>query len=156
MLREKHPMKLSSEQSHKYLCPFNWLCTEKKHKLCCSEFCKNLPAHTHCENTMKHQLLDNLFRPQLSQVRLERGRDFKRIYSATFEKFREQTARSHESRNRFKLGHHLEFGQEVLYENHRKDLSKSQKLQQRRLGPFAVTKRVTSTIYQVQDDHDPT
>ena len=32
----------------------------------------------------------------------------------------------------------------------------SQKLQQRRLGPFTVTKRVTNTTYQIQDDKDPT
>ena len=53
------------------------------------------------------------------------------------------------------MGQHLEVGQKVLYENHRQDLSKSQKLQQRRLGPFTVTKRVTNTTYQIQDDKDP-
>ena len=56
-----------------------------KHKLCCSEFCKDLPSHSHSENSLKNQLLDNLLRPQLSQALLERERDFKRIYSATFE-----------------------------------------------------------------------
>ena len=86
---------------------------------------------------------------------MDRERDFKRIYSSTFERCREQTARSHAYTNRFKLGHHLDVGQKVLYENHRQDLSKSQKLQQRRLGPFTVTKRVTSTTYQIQDDKDP-
>ena len=54
------------------------------------------------------------------------------------------------------MGQHLEIGQKVLYENHRQDLSKSQKLQQRRLGPFTVTKRVTNTTYQIQDGKDPT
>ena len=44
----------------------------------------------------------------------------------------------------------------VLYENHRRDLSKSQKLQQRRLGPFTVKKRVTKTTYQIKDDKYPT
>ena len=44
----------------------------------------------------------------------------------------------------------------VLNENPRQDHSKSQKLQQRRLGPFTVTKRVTNTTYQIQDDKDPT
>ena len=127
-----------------------------KHKLCCSEFCKDLPSHSHSENSLKNQLLDNLLRPQLSHALLERERDFKRIYSATFERHREQTARSHAYRNRFKLGQHLKIGQKVLYENHRQDLSKSQKLQQRRLGPFTVTKRVTNTTYQIQDDNDPT
>ena len=54
------------------------------------------------------------------------------------------------------MGHHLDIGQKVLYENHRQDLSKSQKLQQRRLGPFTITKRITNTTYQIQDDKDPT
>ena len=127
-----------------------------KHKLCCSQFCRDLPSHSHSENNMKNQPLDNLLKPQLSQTFLERKRDFKRIYSATLERCREQTARSHAYRNRFKLGHHLDIGQKVLYENHRQDLSKSQKLQQRRLGPFTVTKRITNTTYQIRDDKDPT
>ena len=127
-----------------------------KHKLCCSDFCKNLPCHSPNENNLKNQLLDNLLRPQLSHALLEREREFKRIYSATFERCRKQTAGSHAYRNRFKLRQHLQIGQKVRYENHRQDLSKSQKLQQRRLGPFTVTKRVTNTTYQIQDDKDPT
>ena len=87
---------------------------------------------------------------------MERKRDFKRIYSATFERCWEQTVRSQAYRNRFKLGQHLEIGQKVLYENHRQDLSKSQKVQQRRLVPFTVTKEITNTTYQIQDDKDPT
>ena len=126
-----------------------------KHKLCCSEFCEDLPSHSHSENNIKNQLLDNLLKPQLCQTLMERERDFKRIYSATFERCSEQTARSHAYRNRFKLGHHLDLGQKVLYENHRQDLSKSQKLQQRWLGPFTVTKRITITTYQIQNDKDP-
>ena len=126
-----------------------------KHKLCCSEFCKDLPPHSHSENSLKNQLLDNLLRPQLSHALLERERDFKKIYSATFERCCEQTARSNAYRNRFKLGQHLEIGQKVVYENHRQDLSKSQKLQQRRLGPLTVTKRITNTTYQIHDDKDP-
>ena len=116
-----------------------------KQKLCCSEFCKVLPSHSHSENSLKNQLLDNLLRPQLSHALLERERDFERIYSATFERCREQTARLHAYRNRFKLGQHLEIGQKILYENHRQDLSKSQKFQQRRLRRFTVIKRVTNT-----------
>ena len=127
-----------------------------KHKLCCSEFCKDLPSHSHSANSLKNQLPDNLFRPQLSHALLERERDFKRIYSTTFERCREQTSRSHAYRNRFKLGQHLKIGQKVLFKNHRQDFSKSQKLQQRRLGPFTVTKRVSNTTYQIQDDKDPT
>ena len=127
-----------------------------KHKLCCSKFCENLPSHSHSENSLKNELLDNLVQPQLSQALLERERTFKQIYSPNFDRCREQTARSHAYRNRFKLGHHLEIGQKVLYENHKEDLTRSQKLQQRRLGPFTVTKRITNTTYQIQDDKDPT
>ena len=54
------------------------------------------------------------------------------------------------------MGHHLEIGQKVPYENHKQDITRSQKLQQRRLGPFTVTKRITNTTYQIQDDRDPT
>ena len=127
-----------------------------KHKFCCSQFCKDLPSRSHSENNLKNQLLDNLLRPQLSQALLERDRDFKRTNSATLERFREQTTRSHAYRNRFKVGEHLEIGQKFCYENHCRDLSKSQKFQQRRLGPFTVTKRVTNTTYQIQEDKDPT
>ena len=130
------------------------LCSNK-HKLCCSEFCEELPSHSHSENNLKIHLSDKLLRPQLSHALLEREREFKRIYSATFERCREETARSNDYRNRFKLGQHLQIRQKVLYENHRQDLSKSQKLQQRRLGPFTKTKRVTNTTYQNQVDKDP-
>ena len=127
-----------------------------KHKLCCFEFCKDLPFHSHKENNLKNQLLGNLLRPQLSLALLGRKGDFKRIYSATSEKCREQTARSHAYRNRYKPGQHLEIGKEVLHKNHRQNLSKSHETQQRRLRPFAVTKRATNTTYQIQDDKDPT
>ena len=56
-----------------------------KHKLCCSDVSRNLLSHSHSENNLKKQLLDNLLRPQLSHALLERERDFKGIYSATFE-----------------------------------------------------------------------
>ena len=127
-----------------------------KHKLCCSEFCKVLPPHSHKENNLKNQLLENLLCPQFSQALLEQKRDFKRISSTTSEWCQEQTARSHAYRNRFKLGQHLQIGQEVLHECHRHDLSKSQKFQQRRLRPFAVTNWVTNTTYQIHDEKDRT
>ena len=85
---------------------------------------------------------------------LDRERDLKRIYSSTFERCRKQTARSHAYRSRVKLGYQLDVGQKILCENHRQDLSKSQKLQQRRLGPFTVTKRIPSSTYQIQDNKD--
>ena len=99
----------------------------KKHRLCCSKICEDLPSHSRSENSLKNELLDNLFQPQLSQALLERERTFKQIYSSTFERCRERTARSHAYRNSFKLGHHLEIGQKVLNENHKQDLTRSQK-----------------------------
>ena len=127
-----------------------------KHKLFCSKSCKNIPSHSNSENNLKNQILHNLFRPQLSHALLEQQRYFERISSAIFERCREQTARSHADRNRFKLGQHLDTRQKVLYENDRQDLSRSRTLQQRRLGPFTVTKLVTNTSYQIRDDKDPT
>ena len=46
-----------------------------KHKLCCSEFCTDLPSYTHDENSTKNELLQNLLRPQLSQALLDRERE---------------------------------------------------------------------------------
>ena len=66
-----------------------------KHKFCCSEFCKDLPSHSHSDNNLKNLFLDNFLRRKLLQVLLERERDFERIYSATSERCREKTARSH-------------------------------------------------------------
>ena len=126
------------------------------HKLCGSDIWKYLPSHSHSENSLKNQLLENLIRPQPSHALLEQKRDFKIIYSATFEVCPEQRPRSHAYRNQFKLGQHLVIGRKVLYENHRQDLSKSQKLQQKQFGPFTVTKRVTNTTYQIQNDKDAT
>ena len=82
----------------------------KKHKFCCSEFSRDLPCHSHGENNLKNHLVDNVCRPKFSQALLEQKRAFKRFYCATFERCREQTARSHAYRNWFKLGQHLEIG----------------------------------------------
>ena len=43
-----------------------------------------------------------------------------------------------------------------MYKNHRQDLSKSQKHQQRRLGRFIMTKQITNATYQIQDDRELT
>ena len=82
--------------------------------------------------------------------------DFKRIYSAHFERCREKSTKSHAYRKRFRLGQHFDVGQEVLHENDRHKLSKSQKLQHRRLSFFTVTKRITNRTYQIQNDSDHT
>ena len=108
------------------------------------------------ENNLQNELLDNPLQLQLSQALLEREWTFKHFYSPTFERCRDQTARSHAYCNRFNLGHHLAVGQKVFHKKHKQDLKCSQKLQQRRLGAFTVTKRLTNTTYQIQDDTDPT
>ena len=54
------------------------------------------------------------------------------------------------------MGHHVEIGQKVLYENHKQEFTRRQKFQQRRLGPFTVTKLIANTAYQIQDDKHPT
>ena len=126
-----------------------------KQELCCSTLCKDLTSHSHSETNLKNELLANLLQQQLSQGLLERERTFKQIYSSTFERCPEQTARSHAYRNRIKLGHHLAVGQKVLYENQKQDLPRNEKLQQRRLGHFTITKRIINTTHQIQDDKNP-
>ena len=106
-----------------------------EHKLCCSESCKELPPHSHSDNILKNQLLDNLLRPHLSRSLSERKRDFKRFY---FRNVSRAEARSHAYRNRIKLGQYIEIGQKILYPNSRQDLSNSRKIQQQRLGPFQL------------------
>ena len=85
-----------------------------KHKFCYSEFWRDLSSHSHSENNLEKHLLNNSLRPKLSQALMEREGDFKRIYSAAFERCREQTARSHAYGNRFKLRQHLEIGEKFF------------------------------------------
>ena len=94
----------------------------EKHKLWCSEFCTDFPPHTYDKNSTKNDLLQKLLRPKFSQALLYPARDFKRINFSSFEQCQEQRPHSHAYRNRFKLGNHLNIGQNVLYENHRQDL----------------------------------
>ena len=148
-------MKLSLGPNHKFQCRTSWSFIGRNTKLSVLTSVSTSPSLSLREQ-LKKELLDYLFQPQLSQALLEREPTFKLIYSSTFERCGEQTARSHAYRNRFKLGHHLEIGQKVLHENHKQDLTRSQKLQQRKLGPFTVTKRITNTTYQFQDDNDTT
>ena len=110
-----------------------------------------MPPHTHDEN----ELLQKILRPELSQVLLDRERDFNCNHFPTFERCREQTTHYHAYTNRFKLGPHLDNGQKVLCGRHPQALSKNQKLQQRSLGPITVIKPKTSITYQTQDDKGP-
>ena len=48
-----------------------------EHKLCCFEFCTDLPPDTHDEIFLKNELLQKPLRPQLSQALLDRERDLK-------------------------------------------------------------------------------
>ena len=82
-----------------------------EHELCFSDFCMDLPSHSHSEKNLKNQLLDKLLQPQDSHALLERKRDLKRNYSAIFERSLEHTARSQASGNRFKLAQHFDIGQ---------------------------------------------
>ena len=105
-LKKPH-MKLSSGLNRRFLCPSSWDLIRNKHQLCCSNICRDLPPHSHCENSVKNAFMDNLLQPQLYQALLERERTSKQIFSSTFERCREQTTRSHAYRDRFKLRHHL-------------------------------------------------
>ena len=67
-----------------------------KHKFCCSNFCKDLPSHSHSQNSLKNEFLDNLLQPHLLQALLEKERTFKHIYSFTFERCREKRIRPHD------------------------------------------------------------
>ena len=126
-----------------------------KNKRCTSEFCKDLPPHAHSEDGLSNPKLNKLLRPQLSQELLRRESDFKQIYSSTYQRARQQTAKAHEYRNKFKLGKPLAIGQKVLFENHKIDLTKSQKLKHLRLGPFTVVEQITATTYKIQEDSNP-
>ena len=57
-----------------------------EHKICCSEFCKDLPSHAHSENNLGNQLLDIFLQPQRSHALLERERDLKRISYSTIQR----------------------------------------------------------------------
>ena len=126
-----------------------------KNKQCRSEYCEELQPHTHSKNQLPNKSLDRLLRPQLSDELIARENDFKRIYSSTYQRCRQITSKAHEYRNRFKLGRPINIGQKVFLENHTADLSRSQKLKQLHIGPFTVTKQITNTTYEIQEDANP-
>ena len=99
--------------------------------------------------SIKFELLNNFLRPQLSQALLDEELDFRRNCSSLPELWPEQTTRAYACRKKLQVGHHLEVGQKLFYEAQRQDSSKMQKLQQRRLGSFAVSKWITSHTYQI-------
>ena len=125
-----------------------------KNERCRSEYCEGLKLHTHSENQLLNKSLDRLLRPQLSQL-IARENNFKRIYSSTYQRCRQITSKAHEYRNRFKLGRSINIGQKVFLENHSADLSISQKLKQLHVSPFTVTKQITNTTYEIQENANP-
>ena len=127
-----------------------------KDKKCQSEFCDGLQSHTHSENSLPNNSLNHLLRPQLSDELLKRENEFKRIYSATYQRCRQITSKTHEHRNRYKFGRPISTGQKVFLQNHAQDLTKSQKLKQLRIEPFTVTKRITNTTYEYEKTLIPT
>ena len=51
-----------------------------RHKLCCSEFCTDLPPHTHDENSTKNELLQKLLRPTLAGSVTSRARFYTNLF----------------------------------------------------------------------------
>ena len=85
-----------------------------KHNLCKSEFCAGLQSHTHCENSLPNNSLNRLFQQQLSDEILKREQEFKQIYSSAYQRFCHITSKTHEHRNRLKLGRPTSAGQKVF------------------------------------------
>ena len=79
----------------------------------------------------------------------------KRIYSSTYQRFRQITSKAHEYRNRFELGRPINIGQKLFLKNRTAHLSRSQKLKQLRVCPFTVTKQMTNTTYELREDANP-
>ena len=121
-------------------------------KNCISEYCSELPPHTHCSYSCKNEKIDNLLQNRLSSTVLQRENEFKKIYVSTYTRCRQVTNRAHYYRNRFKLGKAIPIGNKVLLENHSKNLLKSKKLQELRSGPYTVVRQITNTTYEIQDD----
>ena len=97
-------------------------------KNCISQYCQDLPSHTHCKNSCKNKKVDNLLQNRLSNAVLQRETDFKNIYCNTYTRCRQVTNKAHEYRNRFKLGRPISIGSKVLLENHSISLLLSKKL----------------------------
>ena len=101
-----------------------------------SEYCEGLKPHKHSENQIPNKPLHRLLRPQLSDEYIAREKDYKRIYSSTYQRCCQITSKAHEYRNQFILGKPIHIGQKVFLENHTADFNKSQKLEQLRVWPF--------------------
>ena len=121
-------------------------------KKCTSEYCSNLPPHSHSEGTCNNKKIEKLSQNRLSNEMLKRENTFRTIYSNTYTKCRQTTNKAHKYRNIFKLGKPIPEGRKVLLENHSKGLLKSKKLQELRSGPYTVQRMLTNTTYEIQHD----
>ena len=118
-----------------------------------SQYCQDLPSHTHCKNSFKKEWVESLLQNRLSNTVLQRETDFKNIYCNTYTRCRQVTKKTNEYRNRFKLGRQpISIGSRVLLENNIKSLLISKKLQSLRSSPYTVTKHITNTTYEIQGD----
>ena len=65
-------------------------------------------------------------------------------------------SKTHEHRNRFKLGRPISVVQKVFLENHAQVLTKSQKLKRRlRKGPFTKTQQISNATNKILEDVNP-
>ena len=71
---------------------------------CKSEYCSNLPPHSHNEETCNNKKIEELLQNRLSNKMLKRDNTFKTIYSNIYTKCRQTTNKAHKDRNRFELG----------------------------------------------------
>ena len=65
-------------------------------KNCISQYCQDLPSHTHCKNSFKNEKVDNLLQNRLSNTILQRETDLKIIYCNTYTLCRRVTNKAHE------------------------------------------------------------
>ena len=77
---------------------------------CISEYCEDLPLHTHCENSSKNEKVDKLLQNRLSSTILQREHEFKNLYSKPYTRSRQITNKAHEYKNRFKLDNPIKIG----------------------------------------------
>ena len=121
-----------------------------------SESCDRLQSHTHSENNLPKISLNWLLRPELSDELLKPESIFQQIYSSIYQRCRQTTSKAPKHRNRYKLGRPISVGQEIFLENHAQDLTESGKLKQPQVGPFAVTKQIMNTTYEIREYASPT
>ena len=122
-----------------------------KHKLCCSTFRNNLLSHSHSENNLKNELLDNPLRPQFAEALLE-----KELYSFLyFQTVPRANCTVIRISQLVQTGISASSRSESTLRKSQKNLTRSNNFQQRRLGSFTIIKRITKAIFQIQGIKNP-